>query len=183
MRRLAKFSSTKNVSVSVRMTARSTTFCNSRMLPGQPYSLIIRNVSLPIWRMVLRRLLAKRAIKYSNSTRISSARSRKGGIGNWKNVQAIKKILAKRPGGDSSRQITVSCCDDADIYLDRTITPNTFEFAFLQDAQQRDLSVNGEIPNLVQEQRPAVSRFKPSNSLLQRSSESALFVAEKLRSN
>ena len=31
-------SSTEKVSPSVRITARSTTFCNSRMLPGQPYA-------------------------------------------------------------------------------------------------------------------------------------------------
>ncbi len=33
--RFSQLSSTENVSVSLRMTARSTTFCNSRMFPGQ----------------------------------------------------------------------------------------------------------------------------------------------------
>jgi len=37
--RLNQLSSTENVSPSLKMTPRSTTFCSSRMFPGQPYAL------------------------------------------------------------------------------------------------------------------------------------------------
>ena len=46
-------SSTKKVSPSDRITARSTTFCNSRMLPGQSYAWKSSIVFLSIFRIFL----------------------------------------------------------------------------------------------------------------------------------
>src|SRR5215469_9322944 len=96
-----------------------------------------------------------------------------GRNGDRKNIQAIKKILTKRSGSDSSGQVTISCRNHADVYRDQTITPNPLEFVLLQHTQQRDLSVHGEFSDLIQEQRPAISRLKPSYSPLQRPSKRA----------
>ena len=51
--RLNHISSTENVSPSLRITPRSTTFCNSRMFPGQSYALNNPSVRLLIWLILL----------------------------------------------------------------------------------------------------------------------------------
>src|SRR6266404_6597833 len=51
--RVSQASSTKKVSPSHRITARSTTFCNSRMLPGQSYAWKSSMVFLSIFRIFL----------------------------------------------------------------------------------------------------------------------------------
>ena len=51
--RVSQVSSTKKVSPSERITARSTTFCNSRMLPGQSYAWKSSIVFASIFRIFL----------------------------------------------------------------------------------------------------------------------------------
>jgi len=63
------------------------------------------------------------------------------------------------------------------------ITAHPLEFVFLQHPQERDLRFRREFADLVQEERPAVSRFKPPQTPLQCTSEGSFFVPEKLGRN
>ena len=81
--------------------------------------------------------------------------------GDRKDVQSVEEILAEGPGRDGGRQVTIGCRDQANVYRDRMITPHPLEFALLQHPQERDLRFHREVADLIQEQRPAVSSFKP----------------------
>src|SRR5579872_6333450 len=72
-------SSTENVSSSHRITPRSTTFCSSRMLPGQSYAWKSSSVFFLIWLILFPALLAYRSTKYSTKRGMSSFLSRRAG--------------------------------------------------------------------------------------------------------
>jgi len=78
--RLSHVSSTAKVSASLRMTARSITFCSSRMLPGHSYSCKSFSDFLSIVLNCFPVFFPNRAMKYSTSNGISIARSRNEGI-------------------------------------------------------------------------------------------------------
>src|SRR5215469_7830080 len=63
------------------------------------------------------------------------------------------------------------------------ITPHPLEFPLLQYSQKRDLRFYGEITYLIQEERSAVSCFKPPQTPLQCTREGSFFVPEKLGRN
>src|SRR6516225_2557565 len=63
------------------------------------------------------------------------------------------------------------------------ITPYPLEFPLLQYSQERDLRFYGEITYLIQEERSAVSCFKPPQTSLQCTREGSFFVPEKLGRN
>ena len=67
-----------------------------------------------------------------------------------------------------------------DIPINRYST-DTFELMLLQHTQQTILAVRGKIPNFIEENRSPFGKLETSQSLLERSSESAFFVAEELR--
>src|SRR5215467_1995503 len=98
----------------------------------------------------------------------------------WKDVQPVEEILAKSSGRDSGLQVAIRCRDQANVYLDRIIAPHTLEFSFLEDPEERDLRFHREIADLIQEERPAVSRLKPPQASLQCAGECSSLVPEKL---
>ena len=63
------------------------------------------------------------------------------------------------------------------------ITAHPLEFPLLQYPQERDLRFHREIANFIQEERAAVSGFKPSHTPLQCAGESSFLVPEKLGSD
>src|SRR6266576_902788 len=58
-----------------------------------------------------------------------------------------------------------------------------FDFPLLQDAQQRDLRLGGQVADLIEENGAAVGSLEPSQASLQRAREGALFVTEELGRN
>jgi hypothetical protein len=97
----------------------------------------------------------------------------------WKDIQPLEEILAKGSGRDGGLQVTIGCRDQANVYLDRMIAAHTLEFSLLQHPQERDLRFHCEFADLVQEERPALSGFKPPQTPLQCASECSLFMPEK----
>src|SRR5215470_18019314 len=106
----SQLSSTTNVSSSLRMTARSTTFCNSRTFPGL-LGVACNKVRYEQWNIF--RSLAQRR----NSDR--------------KNIQPIKKIPAESASRHCRPQITIRRRYYTDIYWNRMITPHPLKFLLL----------------------------------------------------
>src|SRR5229473_2848043 len=63
------------------------------------------------------------------------------------------------------------------------VTADAFDLTFLQHSQQCDLDFRGQVAYFVQENRPAVRRFKTPRAPLRRTSKGALLVTEELGSN
>src|SRR5215813_7045868 len=72
-------SSIESVSESEMITARSMTFCSSRMFPGQSYDCSKSAIALLMPRILLPARLVYRWMKYSTSRGISARRSRNAG--------------------------------------------------------------------------------------------------------
>jgi hypothetical protein len=96
--------------------------------------------------------------------------------GDRKSIEPIEKILAECSGSDGGRQIPIRCCNEPDIYRNRTIAANPLEFAFLEHAQQRNLRFHRKIANFIEEQCPPLRRFKSPHSPLHRTREYAFFM-------
>ena len=63
------------------------------------------------------------------------------------------------------------------------LSPDSLEFTFLEDPQQRHLGVGREFSHLVQEDRSAVRQLDPTEPSLESASKRALLVTEELRGN
>ena len=71
--------------------------------------------------------------------------------------------------------------DDANVDLDRSRTPDSFEFPLLQDPQQCDLRVGRKVTDFIQEDGAAIRQFKAPEAPLHRSGEGPLLMAEQFR--
>ena len=98
----------------------------------------------------------------SASTRMSSRRSRSGGIADLEDAETVVEVLAKRLPRDRRRQIAVGCRDDADVGAQRARAAEALELALLQHAQELGLHQRAHLADLVEERarrrRPARSR-------------------------
>src|SRR5262249_22318492 len=100
-----------------------------------------------------------------------------------KNAQSIEEIRPKRAARHGGLQVPVRRGDDADVDLDRAGRAEALELAFLENPQQGELRVEGQIADLVEEDRAAVGELEPADAAGQCPGERALFVAEQLRSD
>src|SRR5712672_556478 len=100
-----------------------------------------------------------------------------------KNLEPIKQITPEGSLGYRSIQISIRSGDDANVNLDGLGASDPFEFSFLKDSQERDLSVRGQFAYFVEENRASICQLKPAQALLSRPRKGALFMAEKLRSD
>ena len=96
------------------------------------------------------------------------------------NIQAIEQVFAEQPLADLVAQIAVRCSHDSHIGLDGLAPTHRGELTFLQNAQQAGLRFWRHIADFIQEQRAAGGLFKPANAAIERTSECAAFMAEKL---
>jgi hypothetical protein len=69
----------------------------------------------------------------------------------WKDVQTIIQIGAKRAREDLRLQIAVSGRHDPHVAVDGMVAADAFEAAFLQHAQQLYLHLQGHVADLVEE--------------------------------
>ena len=77
-------------------------------------------------------------------------------------------------------QISVSGCHDADIDCARARLSQATHLALLQDPEQHPLSGSRQIPDLVEEDSPAVRRLEDSSPVLFGTGEGTTSVTEQL---
>src|SRR5512141_827190 len=95
-------------------------------------------------------------------------------------VQAIEKILPEPPRLHLPLQVPVGGSDDADVGLPRRGIAYPLVLLVLQEPQQLGLHGKGKIPDLVEEERPALAGGDSSRVVADRSGERAYHMAEQL---
>src|SRR5262245_30234726 len=90
----------------------------------------------------------------------------KGGHVEWKHVEAVEQVRSEGAVRHRGSQISICCGDHADIHSNRSAAADTREFAFLQDTQQHDLGLGGQLADLVEEDRSAVGQLEAALAAL-----------------
>ncbi|MNO62695.1 hypothetical protein D3C76_533760 [compost metagenome] len=93
-------------------------------------------------------------------------------------VQAVIQVFAKAFLLDRRLQIDMGCRQHPYIHGDRLATANPFDVFFLEEAQQARLQLKGQIADLVEKQRAAVSRFDPPDLALMGAGKGPLLMAK-----
>ncbi len=75
-------------------------------------------------------------------------------------VEAVEEVFAERAGGDELLEVAVGRRDEAHVDADRLDAADALELALLQRAQELDLHLDGDLANLVEEQRAAVGELE-----------------------
>src|SRR5262245_12458311 len=84
-----------------------------------------------------------------------------------KHAEPIEQVGSESAVGRRGSQVSIGCCDHADVHVDRSTSSDTCEFAFLQDTQQHDLGLGGQLADLVEEYRSAVGQLEATLAPLQ----------------
>ena len=102
---------------------------------------------------------------------------------NGEHVEPEKEVAAEVPLRHSLRQLPVRSGNNAHIDPPRPRTPDWFELAFLQDPQKLHLQWQGQLADLVEEDRPSIRERKASLTPLGCSGEGSLLVPKELTLN
>src|SRR5262249_4220798 len=100
---------------------------------------------------------------------------------NRKHVQPIEQIRPERSFGDSRRQIAVRGRNHSNVDGNRATAGDPLDLPLLQDAEECDLGVAGNLSDLIKKNRSGVRQLKAAPALLYGTSEGALLVAEQFR--
>ena len=76
--------------------------------------------------------------------------------GDGEDVEPVVEILAERPPRDLALEIPVRRGDDADVDGGRVVAAEPQHLTLLEDAQEAGLQRDGDVPDLVEEDRPGV---------------------------
>src|SRR5262249_46310078 len=77
-------------------------------------------------------------------------------------------------------EVPVGCRDQPHVHLDRARATEALEFLLLEHPQELRLELEGNLADLVEEERPAVGHFEPADLLRDRPREGAALVTEEL---
>ena len=94
------------------------------------------------------------------------------------NIEAVVEILAKFAFLNRFEKVAVRGGKDADIDFDGFISPDAFEFPLLEDAEELGLEGEGDLTDLVEQNRAAIRQLEAAIPLIGRAGEGAFFVAE-----
>src|SRR5580658_658884 len=97
---------------------------------------------------------------------------------NRKDVEPVVKIRPELSRSDRRPQIAIGGRQHTDVDRDGMRPSYAFEFALLQHAQKRDLSLRRDIADLIQKDGPAVRPFKAAQMPLKGSGEGASLVSK-----
>ena len=112
---------------------------------------------------------------------MSSLRWRRGGSWIGDDVQAVVEVLAEAALLDRAAQVDVGGGHDAHVHLDRVHAAQAHELALLHDAQQLGLGLEGDVADLVEEERALVGQLEEALLGVDGAGEGALHVAEEVR--
>src|SRR5262245_54033510 len=97
-----------------------------------------------------------------------------------KDSQPKEKVATKFTGINRGAQVLVSCCDDADIDGHWSFAADTVDRLFLNRTQKFSLHRQGQLANLVQENRAAGRQLEFAEPPIARTGKRAAFMAEQL---
>src|SRR5690242_7165203 len=98
----------------------------------------------------------------------------------WKDAQAVEKILPKATFVDFLFQVAVGCGDDPYVNLARAGVTDPFKLLLLQDAEQLGLHRERHFADFIEEQSAAIGEFKAAGLVLQSAGKRTLDVPEEL---
>jgi hypothetical protein len=95
-------------------------------------------------------------------------------------AQAIVEVLSESALPDGAGQIHVGRGEDTDVDLDRAVAAHRLEATLLQDPEQLRLKLDGQLADLVEQERASVGHLEAARAIAVRSREGALDVTEEL---
>ncbi|OPY04690.1 MAG: hypothetical protein A4E67_02271 [Syntrophaceae bacterium PtaB.Bin038] len=95
-------------------------------------------------------------------------------------VETVEEVLAERAVPDPGLEVAVRGGDDPDVGMQDLVAPDPLELALLEEPQQLDLHGRGQLPDLVEEERPPVGLLEASDAPCRRPGEGPPLVAEEL---
>ena len=96
-------------------------------------------------------------------------------------VQPVEEVLAEASLLDGAPQVDVGGRHDPDVHLDGLDAAEPHELALLHHAQELGLGLEGDVADLVEEQRALVRQLEEALLGVDRPGEGALHVAEEVR--
>src|SRR5438270_5147114 len=170
---------TTSSSPRARITARSTTFSNSRTLPGHRYcsrrSMVafeMRSIGFSSRRANTFEVLDQNPDVFATLTQRRNVKR--------KNAEPIVEILTKAAFTDHFQEIAVGCGDDARLGAQRLRPADALERPLLQYAQKRHLHLRRQLAHFVEKDRSSRSQLETADAPLQSTSERAALVTEQL---
>ena len=97
-----------------------------------------------------------------------------------KDVQTVVQVLAEKLLLHQLLEVAAGGGEEAHVGMQLLVAADAREGAFLQEAQEFDLSLHGQVADLVEEERAAVRGFGASDASADRARERAFFVSEEL---
>src|ERR1051325_8026669 len=85
--------------------------------------------------------------------------------GDRKHIQTVKQIAAEPFLAHHLKQVTICCCDQSRVSFDGSLTTQSLELIFLKYAQQFWLKVEGDLADLIKQQRSFVCQFEAAEAL------------------
>src|SRR5579864_1518383 len=93
-------------------------------------------------------------------------------------AEAVKQILAEAALAYCSLEVLVGCGDNTDVNLDLAMSTQTVERLSIKHAQQLDLCLQLQFPDLIEEKRASIGKFKQPQLRSIGGAKSARFIAE-----
>src|SRR5262249_4308845 len=95
-------------------------------------------------------------------------------------LQAVQEVLSERPLSNARGEVDVGRRDQTEVGAHELRAAETPELALLEDAEQLRLCVQGQVPDLVEEQRGAVCQLEHARAPRVGAGERTPLVAEEL---
>src|SRR5512139_2650615 len=99
---------------------------------------------------------------------------------NRKDGQAVEQIAAKPTGFAVLLEIVIRCSDHAHVELAHLVFSDALDLLVLQHAQQLALELEGNLANLVEEDRPPVGQLESSSPVAHRPREGPSDMSKEL---
>src|SRR5436190_5436587 len=155
-------------------------FASSRTFPGHAYRRSASRVSLGITSTCRFIGRARRCTKKTDQRGdvVGSLAQRRDV--DREDVQAVVEVVAEALLLDQPGQVAVRRGDQADVDLDRPGAADTLELLLLEDPEELRLELEGDLADLVEEERAAMGHLEASDLLRDGPGEGAALVAEEL---